>query len=127
MTAPPIGLAVKSVRDPVMRDDGERILVDRLWPRGVSKKRAHLTDWRKGLAPSTELRRWFGHDPERWAGFRTRYRQELRDRGEAETTLGDLAERARHHRVTLLFGAGDREHNDAVALVGFIGRLRPGA
>src|SRR5450759_5013346 len=71
------GLTIKYVRDPVSPDDGERILVDRLWPRGVPKERAHLSEWRRDLAPSSELRQWFGHDPARWNEFRRRYRHEL--------------------------------------------------
>lgn len=115
MTTSAHGLAVKSVRDPVERDDGERILVDRLWPRGVSRQRAHLSDWMRDIAPSDALRRWFGHDPERWQEFRVRYQEELRAQGQTRTLRG-LAQRASRHRVTLLFGASDREHNNAVAL-----------
>lgn len=119
-TASRHGLQIKSVRDPVAPDDGERILIDRLWPRGVSKQRAHLDAWLRDLAPSHELRRWFGHDPARWSEFRRRYRQELREGGQLEA-LRELSERARRHRVTLLFGASDREHNDAVVLLELAG------
>jgi uncharacterized protein YeaO (DUF488 family) len=110
------GLQIKYVRDAVALDDGERILIDRLWPRGVSKERAHLSAWTRDLAPSTELRQWFGHDPARWAEFRRRYRQELRQRGQLDT-LRQLRDQARTKRVTLVFGASDREHNDAVVLL----------
>ena len=110
------GLVARSVRDAPSSDDGHRVLVDRLWPRGVSKERARLTEWRRELAPSTELRKWFGHDPARWDGFRERYRREL-EAGEGIEVLRQLCERSRHERVTLLFGAADPEHNDAVALV----------
>jgi uncharacterized protein YeaO (DUF488 family) len=110
------GLQIKYVRDAVALDDGERILIDRLWPRGVSKERAHLSAWMRDLAPSTELRQWFGHDPARWAEFRRRYRQELRQRGQLDT-LRQLRDQARTKRVTLVFGASDREHNDAVVLL----------
>jgi uncharacterized protein YeaO (DUF488 family) len=115
-TATRHGLQIKYVRDPVSPEDGERILIDRLWPRGVSKERAHLTAWMRDLAPSHELRQWFGHDPSRWAEFRRRYRHELRERGQMDA-LRELRERARHKRITLVFGASDREHNDAVVLL----------
>lgn len=121
--APRSGVAVKSVRAPASADDGARILVDRLWPRGVSKERAALTEWRRDLAPSTELRRWFGHDSSRWDEFRRRYRRELEQNG-GGAALDDLRRRARRERVTLLFGASDTEHNDAVALHEFIREMR---
>lgn len=94
-------------------DDGARILVDRLWPRGVSKEKAALDEWMKDVGPSTELRKWFGHDPDRWDEFRRRYRDELR--GHAEE-LGHLRALAREGTVTLVFGARDEEHNEAVVL-----------
>jgi uncharacterized protein YeaO (DUF488 family) len=112
------GLVAKSVREPATKADGDRILVDRLWPRGVSKERAALTEWKRELAPSAELRRWFGHDPDRWEEFRRRYRAEL-ESGGGLAALDELRRRARRQRVTLLFGASDAEHNDAVALVQF--------
>lgn len=115
-TATRRGLQIKYVRDPVSRDDGERILIDRLWPRGVSKERAHLTAWMRDLAPSHELRQWFGHDPAKFAEFRRRYRHELRERGQLDV-LRELRDRARRQRITLVFGASDREHNDAVVLL----------
>ena len=115
-TASRHGLQIKYVRDPVSPEDGERILIDRLWPRGVSKERAHLTAWMRDLAPSHELRQWFGHDPARWAEFRRRYRQELRERGQLDA-LREIRDRARRTRITLVFGASDREHNDAVVLL----------
>lgn len=112
------GLAIKSVRDPASTDDGSRVLVDRLWPRGVTKDRARLSAWLPELAPSHELRRWFGHDPARWEEFRRRYRRELEDGGMLEA-LRELRDRSHRERITLLFGAHDREHNDAVALLEF--------
>jgi uncharacterized protein YeaO (DUF488 family) len=118
-------LVAKGVREPPSAGDGVRILVDRLWPRGVSEERANLTEWRKDLAPSPELRRWFGHDPARWDEFRRRYRQELIDNGGIEV-LRQLHDRARREPVTLLFGASDAEHNDAVALVELARRMPPG-
>ncbi len=95
--------------------DGYRVLVDRLWPRGVSKEQLKLDAWLKQLAPSTELRRWFGHDPSRWEEFRNRYRMEL-ESPEAESLLADLVNRAKKGRVILIYGAKDAIHNDAVVL-----------
>jgi len=94
-------------------EDGQRILVDRLWPRGMRKETAALDGWIKDLAPSTELRRWFGHDPARWAGFRERYERELTQHGDL---LDELRRRARQRTVTLLFAARDEAHNEAVVL-----------
>ena len=93
--------------------DGYRVLVDRLWPRGVSKAEAHLDEWARELAPSPELRRWFGHDPARFDEFRRRYRDEL---GAQEKKLSELRGRARRGTVTLVYAARDTEHNDAVVL-----------
>ncbi len=93
--------------------DGKRILVDRLWPRGISKQKAALDDWMKDLAPSTGLRQWFGHDPAKWDEFRRRYRAELAAHGEE---LGKLRDLAKAHKVTLVYGARDEQHNEAVVL-----------
>jgi uncharacterized protein YeaO (DUF488 family) len=95
------------------KEDGERILVDRLWPRGMPKQKAALDGWMKDLAPSTELRRWFGHDPARWDGFRARYEAELKQHADL---LDALRQRARKGTVTLLFAARDEAHNEAVVL-----------
>ncbi|WHZ15739.1 MAG: DUF488 family protein [Nitrospira sp.] len=103
--------------------DGVRILVDRVWPRGVSKEQARLDAWRKELAPSTELRKWFGHDPKKWDDFRTRYRMELR-RPEQNQAIQELARLARSKTVTLLYGAADTEHNQAVVLKELIEQMR---
>lgn len=94
-------------------DDGYRVLVDRLWPRGVSKEQARIDQWARDLAPSDELRRWFAHDPERWTQFQRRYREELRGREEA---LDDLGARASQGRLTLVYGARDEHRNNAVVL-----------
>jgi uncharacterized protein YeaO (DUF488 family) len=94
-------------------DDGFRVLVDRLWPRGVSKTSAKVDLWLKEIAPSTDLRKWFGHDPKKWKDFRARYKRELR---EHETEVAELRKRARRETVTLVYGAKDEEHNDAVVL-----------
>lgn len=90
-----------------------RVLVDRLWPRGVSKKSLHLDRWAKDLAPSDELRRWFNHDPDRWAGFQSRYRHELAER---TPLLREIAQLARDGTLVLLYSAHDEEHNQAVVL-----------
>ena len=95
--------------------DGQRILVDRLWPRGVKKTEAHLSAWLKDLAPSTELRQWFHHNPERWPEFQRRYLEELAAPGKAGL-LDDLVARARQGTVTLVFAAKDRERNNAAVI-----------
>lgn len=99
--------------DPPTRNDGYRVLVDRIWPRGVSKDDADIAWWARELAPSDELRRWFGHDPQRWDEFQHRYRAELDDHDDALDTLVDHIARG---RVTLVYAARDQQHNNAVAL-----------
>jgi len=108
-------MSVKSKRvyDAAEAGDGYRVLIDRMWPRGVSRERARLDEWARELAPSSELRKWFHHDPERFDEFRSRYREELRER---RPLLEELRRRARDGPVTLLYAARDREHNDAVVL-----------
>jgi uncharacterized protein YeaO (DUF488 family) len=106
-------LRLKRVYEPAERSDGRRILVDRLWPRGLSKERAALDEWMKEIAPSTELRRWFSHDPAKWSDFQKRYRKELRTRADL---VREIATRASRGRVTLLYGARDEAHNEAVVL-----------
>ncbi|XOZ33665.1 DUF488 domain-containing protein [Halomonadaceae bacterium KBTZ08] len=106
-------IAVKRIYDSVSDDDGYRVLVDRVWPRGMSKQAAALDEWCRELAPSAELRQWFGHDPERWQRFRDAYRDELARCPEA---LSRLVQRMQTNRVTLLYSARDREHNQAVVL-----------
>ena len=98
---------------PAEPSDGLRILVDRLWPRGVSKQKAALDEWMKDLAPSTELRQWFGHEPSRWTEFQKRYRVELRQH---EAELAQLRALAKKHVITLIYGARDQAHNEAVVL-----------
>ena len=112
-TFPASHLRLKRAYDPPASSDGVRILVDRLWPRGVSKEKASLDEWEKDIAPSTELRKWFGHDPERWAEFQRRYRAELR---EHDDILKRIRALAKSHTVTLVYSAHDEEHNDAVVL-----------
>lgn len=104
---------LKRVYDPPSPRDGTRILVDRLWPRGISKAKARVDLWLKDVAPSTVLRQWFGHDPARWSEFRRRYRAELRHQPDA---LAQLRALARRGRVTLVFGARDERRNQAVVL-----------
>jgi uncharacterized protein YeaO (DUF488 family) len=106
-------LRLKRAYQPAAPDDGARILIDRLWPRGVSKADAALDDWMKDLAPSTELRKWFGHDPARWTEFQRRYRAELRQHADRIDRLRALA---RKQPVTLVYAAHDEQHNDAVVL-----------
>ena len=103
----------KRAYDPAEPGDGYRVLIDRLWPRGVSKERARLDEWARELAPSTELRTWFGHDPERFAEFRRRYLRELAAQDEK---LGELRNRAQEGAVTLVYAARDDQHNDAVVI-----------
>lgn len=106
-------LRLKRAYEPASPDDGTRILVDRLWPRGVSKEKAALNEWIKEIAPSTELRQWFGHDPERWPEFQRRYRAELHQHTEELDRIRALAKK---QRVTLVYSAHDEEHNDAIVL-----------
>lgn len=107
------GLALKRAYEPPSPDDGTRILIDRIWPRGLSRDSLALDDWLKELAPSAGLRRWFGHDPRKWDGFRQRYFAELEA---AEAPLAGLRARIRDGRVTLVYGARDERYNNAVAL-----------
>jgi uncharacterized protein YeaO (DUF488 family) len=104
---------VKRAYEPPAKSDGYRVLVDRIWPRGVTKDDLKIDAWLKDVAPSTALRKWFGHDPNKWDEFKRRYTEELEPHTAA---LGQLVERARAGRITLVFGAKDTEHNNAVAL-----------
>ena len=108
-----MSIDLKRAYDPPTRSDGYRVLIDRLWPRGITKDDLQVDVWLKDLAPSADLRKWFGHDPKKWDEFRKRYARELEPHSDA---LEQLAERARAGRVTLVFGAKDTEHNNAVAL-----------
>ncbi len=112
-----MSISVKRVYEPAAKADGYRVLIDRLWPRGLKKEAVSLDLWAKELAPSTALRQWFGHDPALWDGFRHRYASELDALAEH---WQPLAERAARHHVTLLFGARDEEHNNAVALKAYL-------
>jgi uncharacterized protein YeaO (DUF488 family) len=110
---------IKRAYEPPAPSDGRRVLIDRIWPRGVSRERACLDEWARELAPSAELRRWFDHDPARFAEFRRRYASELESQ---EEKLGELRRRAAEGTVTLVYGARDTEHNDAVVLADVLRR-----
>ena len=110
-------IQVKRAYEPAAKSDGKRFLVDRLWPRGVTKEALRLEAWLKDVAPSDDLRRWFGHQPAKWDEFRRRYLAELDNRPEA---WQPILEAARRGTITLLFGARDVEHNNAVALKAYL-------
>ncbi|SEA54642.1 DUF488 domain-containing protein [Nitrosospira multiformis] len=112
-----MNLKLKRVYEPSDKNDGTRILVDRLWPRGMTKAKAGVDIWLKELAPSAGLRKWFGHDPDKWTEFKKRYRAELEENDEQ---LARLREEIKKGAVTLLYGAKDEEHNDAVVLAEFL-------
>lgn len=114
-------IKVKRVYEPPARGDGKRFLIDRLWPRGLKKEQAQLDAWLKEVAPSDTLRKWFGHDPAKWQEFQRRYFKELEVKPEA---WRPLREAARRGNVTLLFGASDEKHNNAVALKAFLEKKR---
>jgi uncharacterized protein YeaO (DUF488 family) len=116
-TIPPHHVRIKRAYEPPAAEDGARILIDRLWPRGVKKEALALTEWAKALAPSTELRQWFNHDPALWDEFRRRYAAELRAQRPA---FDALRERARHGVMTLVYSAHDETVNNAVAMRGFL-------
>ena len=113
---------LKRAYDPPAVSDGTRILIDRLWPRGVKKANAAIDQWSKDISPSTALRKWFGHDPARWPEFQRRYAAEVHEHPEQLTKLRALARRG---PITLVFSAHDEEHNDAVALTDFLLERRP--
>ncbi len=106
-------IAIKRVYEPYSKSDGQRILTDRLWPRGLTKEKAHVDLWLKDIAPSTELRKWFNHEPEKWSKFQQLYRVELAANKTSVKTLRDCLNRG---PATIVYGAKDEEHNDAVVL-----------
>ncbi len=110
-------LKIKRVYKSLDQNDGRRILVDRLWPRGLSKEKAKIYLWLKDIAPSTELRKWFGHDPKRWRGFRERYHIELKNHADQ---IEFVKSNVKEGPVTLVYGARDQEHNEAVVLKQFL-------
>jgi uncharacterized protein YeaO (DUF488 family) len=113
------GIQIRRVYEPPAQEDGARLLVDRLWPRGVEKEKLHLTGWLKEAAPSDSLREWFDHDPARWEEFQTRYAAELEANPKA---WEPIVQAARDGRVTLLFASKDADHNNAAALKAFLDR-----
>lgn len=106
-------IAIKRIYDPPAEEDGFRVLVDRVWPRGMSKKKAAIDHWAREIGPSTALRKWFSHDPARWQEFKKRYQGELKGR---TADLRQLLDQCGRRRMTLLFSAKDTEHNQAVVL-----------
>lgn len=110
---------IKRIYEPANEGDGARILVDRLWPRGVSKSEARIDLWLKDIAPSTGLRRWFGHDPNKWSEFRRRYQDELKRNAKV---VDEIKEKIGQSTATLLYGAKDVGHNHAIVLMDFITR-----
>jgi uncharacterized protein YeaO (DUF488 family) len=108
-----LDVRTKRVYDPADPSDGQRVLIDHVWPRGVTRERARLDEWARDLAPSDELRKWFDHVPERFGEFRSRYREELAAQPER---VDDLRRRAESARLTIVYAARDREHNNAVVL-----------
>jgi uncharacterized protein YeaO (DUF488 family) len=114
-------VTIKRAYDPAASGDGQRVLVDRVWPRGITKEKLHA-EWVKEIAPSTGLRKWFGHKPERWPEFEKRYRKELDGNPDAVAELRALMKRG---PVTLIYGARDTEHNQAVVLAAYLsGRVK---
>ncbi len=114
-------ISIKRVYEPPDKEDGTRILVDRLWPRGLTKEKARVDLWLKEIAPSTELRKWFGHDPGKWEEFKTRYLEELKGNHEP---VSALKEQMKKGAVTLVYGAKDEEHNEAVVIQEHSGLFR---
>lgn len=110
-------IKLKRAYEEPARDDGERILVERLWPRGLTKLKAKIDLWLKDVAPSTELRRWFAHDPVKWEGFRQRYHEELSHKGDL---IRLLKRKAKAGTITLVYAARDEEHNGALVLQQFL-------
>ncbi len=113
-------IAIKRAYDPVSPKDGKRFLVERLWPRGVTKQKLHIEAWLKDIAPSAELRKWYSHDVEKWPDFRRRYLAELKANRQA---LEPLLGAAKRGKVTLVYAARDEEHNSALVLKQYLERL----
>jgi uncharacterized protein YeaO (DUF488 family) len=107
-------IVIKRIYEAKSKDDGCRVLVDRLWPRGLSKEKAALDLWMKDIGPSNELRKWFNHDPAKWAQFKNKYAGELKDKNDLLEQVKDLEKK--HGKLTLLYGAHDEKHNQAVVI-----------
>ena len=120
-----MAFTIRHANEPASKADGARILIDRLWPRGQSREKLQLTAWVKDVAPSTELRKWFGHDPDKWEEFRKRYRAELDANPDAVTALQALLKE--HPNATLLFMAHDAEHCNATVLAEYLREHAPRA
>jgi uncharacterized protein YeaO (DUF488 family) len=114
-----VSIRLKRVYEKPANADGRRVLVDRIWPRGLSKQEARIDEWLKEIAPSAKLRKWFGHDPDRWKEFKKRYAADLEDQRE---NVEQVARASKKRTVTLLFGAKDTRYNNAVALKKYIER-----
>jgi uncharacterized protein YeaO (DUF488 family) len=112
-----MNIQIKRVYEEPSKEDGKRILIDRLWPRGLTKEKASIDLWIKEIAPTTELRKWFGHEEDKWDGFKKRYKQELQKNFES---VEQLIQELKSGMVTLVYGAKDTEHNDAVVLKEYI-------
>ena len=119
MTSPGPNVRIKRAYEQPVAQDGTRVLVDRLWPRGLTKERAHIDLWLKEVAPSTELRRWYGHDPTKFAEFRRRYLEQLREEP-SHSALERLRALVRQGPVTLIFAARDAEHSEAAVVGGLL-------
>ena len=113
-------IQVKRAYDPPAKSDGTRVLVDRLWPRGLTKQKAKIDRWAKEISPSTELRKWYAHDPEKKAEFKKRYKEEL---GEHKQALKELANEAKEKTITLIYSSKDRENNQAFILKDILERM----
>lgn len=114
-----MNIVIKRVYETPSVDDGTRILIDRLWPRGLTKEKAKIALWLKDIAPTTELRQWFGHDPIKWTEFKKRYSKEIKNNSQVLTHLKNLMETG---KVTLVYAAKDEAHNDAVVLKEYLER-----
>ena len=112
-------ILLKRIYEPPVKQDGFRVLVERLWPRGLSKEKARVDLWLKEVAPSAELRKWFGHDQSKWVEFKTRYYAEL---GLKEDVLKELKKRARKETITFVFASREEDYNNAVALKEYLGK-----
>jgi len=115
-------LKIKRAYEPVEAADGQRILIDRLWPRGLSKSEAHIDEWLKDLAPSTELRKWFGHDLEKWDEFKKRYQKELSSPDKIKL-MENIAQKVKQANITLIYSAKDTEHSDVRVLEELITKM----
>ena len=119
-----MNIKIKRVYEQPDKKDGERILVDRLWPRGLTKEKAGVDLWLKDIAPSTELRKWFAHDPNKWESFRGRYETEIRHN---DDLVKVLKQKAKQGTITLIYGARDEKHNEALVLKQFLEKSERGA